>query len=104
MKGDCEAWLDPGQKQCKLLSKMTYAAEWMRIAIMQFLSSEGQALMGIKRFRAVEILCGRALLHKDHILSVVVQPANADKLAEYTDLGLQSCSGGLRRRRGSLRN
>ena len=27
---------------------MTYAAEWMRIAFMQFLSSEGKALMGIK--------------------------------------------------------
>src|SRR5262249_53992609 len=44
------------------------------------------------------------VLNKDHILSVVVQPANEDKLAEYTSLRLQSCLGGLRHRRGSLRN
>jgi hypothetical protein len=29
---------------------MTAATEWMRIAFMQFLSSEGQALMGIRDF------------------------------------------------------
>jgi hypothetical protein len=39
---------------------MTYAAEWMRIAFMQFLSREGKALMGIKdfgqwKFYAVEL-------------------------------------------------
>ena len=44
------------------------------------------------------------VLNKDHILSVVVQPANEDKLAEDTSLRLQSCLGGLRRRRGSLRS
>ena len=44
------------------------------------------------------------VFNKDHILPAVVQPANQDKLAEYTGLRLQSCLGGLSRRRGSLRN
>lgn len=44
------------------------------------------------------------VLNKDHILSVVVQPANQDKVAEYTGLRLQSCLGSLRPRRGTLRN
>src|SRR5215471_9054389 len=44
------------------------------------------------------------VLNKDDILSAVVQPANEDKLAEYTGLRLQSYLGGLRRRRGGLRN
>ena len=44
------------------------------------------------------------VLNKDHILSVVVQPANEDKLVEYTSHRLQSCLDGLRRRRGRLRN
>src|SRR6516162_5476445 len=44
------------------------------------------------------------VFNKDHILSVVVQPADEDKLAGHTSLHLQSCLGGLRHRRGSLRN
>src|SRR5215469_15710380 len=44
------------------------------------------------------------VLNKEHILSVVVQPANEDKFAEYTGLHLQSRLPGWRRRRGSLRN
>ena len=40
-----------------------YAAEWMRIAFMQFLSNQSEALMGIKDFGewkhyAVERFCG----------------------------------------------
>ena len=44
------------------------------------------------------------VLNKDHILSAVLEPANEDEVAENTGLRLQSCLGGLRRRRGSLRN
>src|SRR5215469_14242650 len=44
------------------------------------------------------------VLNKDHILSAVLEPANEDELAEYTGLRLQSCWGGLRRRRGSRRH
>jgi len=42
---------------------MTFAAEWMRIAFTQFLSSEGMALMGVRdsgewKFYAVELCRG----------------------------------------------
>jgi hypothetical protein len=56
------------------LDAIVFAAEWMRIAFMQFLSSEGKALMGIKdfgqwKFYAVERFKG--------ILDLTVK--NADK-------------------------
>jgi hypothetical protein len=62
---------------------MTFAAEWMRIAFMQFLSAEGKGAMGIKDFGEWKHY---AFERFKCILDLVVKNAANRNRVEHSDL------------------